>query len=93
MDMTCAFLSIELTLYPMHRSGLRVITTSSPKHFALLKDRGADVIFDYVSLEALHTHMDFLLTIPFNSSVIQTSANRSVKLQRIAYHSSLILSR
>jgi NADPH:quinone reductase-like Zn-dependent oxidoreductase len=31
-------------------SGLRVVTTASPKNFDLLKQRGADVVLDYVSL-------------------------------------------
>lgn len=30
------------------RSGWKVITASSPKHFDLMKDRGASAVFDYV---------------------------------------------
>jgi NADPH:quinone reductase-like Zn-dependent oxidoreductase len=30
-------------------SGLRVITTCSPKHFDLMKSLGADLVLDYVS--------------------------------------------
>ena len=38
--MRCTWLSLI-------RSGLTVITTTSPKNFDLVKSRGADVIFDY----------------------------------------------
>lgn len=30
------------------RSGRKVITTCSPKHFALMKELGADEVYDYV---------------------------------------------
>lgn len=33
----------------LKRSGYKVITTASPKHFDLLRDRGADVVLDYRS--------------------------------------------
>lgn len=32
----------------MYRSGNRVITTCSPKHFDLMKELGADEVYDYV---------------------------------------------
>jgi hypothetical protein len=35
-------------------SGCTVITTCSPKHFELMRDRGADVVFDYVSTGHLY---------------------------------------
>lgn len=31
------------------RSGFKVITTCSPMNFGLVKDRGADLVLDYVS--------------------------------------------
>lgn len=33
-----------------YRSGLTVISTSSPRNFELLKSRGADHVFDYVRI-------------------------------------------
>lgn len=38
-----------LTDTSLGRSGYKVITTCSPKHFELLKDRGADLVLDYKS--------------------------------------------
>lgn len=32
----------------LHRSGLKVITTASPRNFDLLESLGADHVFDYV---------------------------------------------
>jgi NADPH:quinone reductase-like Zn-dependent oxidoreductase len=32
------------------RAGYTVITTASPKHFELVRDRGADLVFDYVRI-------------------------------------------
>jgi hypothetical protein len=36
-------------LIRLSRSGVKVTVTCSPKHFDLMKKRGADLVYDYVS--------------------------------------------
>lgn len=62
--------------YSMSRSGMKVITTSSPKNFQLLRDRGADLVYDYVSRFSNHTLGLFsaLLT-QANCSALRMSAS------------------
>ncbi len=39
------------------RSGRRVITTCSPKHFELMKELGANEVYDYVCLQGSHSNI------------------------------------
>jgi len=41
----------------LFRSGLKVITTCSPKYFGMMKDLGADLVYDYVSCSMLRCDM------------------------------------
>lgn len=37
----------------MHSSGLKVVTTCSPRNFDLVKNLGADAVYDYVRFHTL----------------------------------------
>ena len=49
---------------PISRSGRKVYTTCSPKHFELMKSRGADFVYDYVCADYTlkpKSHLAFLI--------------------------------
>lgn len=69
----------KLNADPMDSSGLTVVTTASPEHFALVKSRGADVVFDYHDPEFAQKVQAYTNNaIPYVMDCVSTEA--SVKL-------------
>lgn len=71
----------------IHSSGMKVITTCSPKNFDLVKGIGADAVYDYVGSNQLYTKSRSDV-----SSAFLVSASKFVKQRMTPCHSSLIRS-
>ncbi|KAF7185518.1 Protein TOXD [Pseudocercospora fuligena] len=58
-------------------SGYRVLTTCSPKHFDLMKDRGADMVYDYRSFrvgEQIRADTNNELSLVLDTVAVESSA-------------------